>query len=106
MKLYGLGTCDTCRKAIRELSPFDPEFQDVRKTPLSRPQIDALLEIFGDELVNRKSTTWRGLSDTEKAMTAGDLLVAYPTLMKRPVIEHDGRHHLGWGAATQAALLR
>lgn len=105
MKIYGIGACDTCRKATRALSALNPEVRDVRKTPLSRPEIDALLAVFGADLVNRKSTTWRSLSDTERMQDAGDLLAAHPTLMKRPVIERDGQFHLGWGPETQAALL-
>lgn len=104
MKIYGLGTCDTCRKAMRELADFAPEFRDVRKDPLSADLIDRFREAFGDEIVNRKSTTWRGLSEDERGRPAGDLLAAHPTLMKRPVINHDGTLHLGWNATVKAAF--
>jgi len=55
-----------------------------------------LLAEFGDALVNRKSTTWRGLSEMSRAFEADALLAAHPALMKRPVIARGGRLTLGW----------
>ena len=61
---------------------------------------------FGEAFVNRRSTTWRGLSETERAGDPVALVSAHPTLMKRPVIEDDdGRLHLGWGKDVQNSLL-
>ncbi len=59
---------------------------------------------FGAALVNTRSTTWRGLSEEERARPAEDLLVAHPALMKRPLIESGGQLYLGWGKDVQAAL--
>ena len=63
------------------------------------------LDAFGDDLVNRRSTTWRGLDAAERARDPLDLLVAHPSLMKRPLIAHEGQFHLGWTKEVQAALL-
>lgn len=103
MKIYGLKNCDTCRKALKALP--SAELQDIRATPLDQRDIDRFFSAFGDALVNRKSTTWRGMDDDERARPAADLLAEYPALMKRPVIEHDGELYLGWGEETQKALL-
>lgn len=100
--ILGLKTCDTCRKAIKALP--EATFRDIRTDPLSPEERAALLEQFGDALVNRASTTWRGLSENDKAQDADTLLATYPTLMKRPVIQHDGAWYLGWKADTQKAL--
>lgn len=100
--ILGLKTCDTCRKAIKALP--EATFRDIRTDPLSPEERAALLEQFGDALVNRASTTWRGLSEDDKAQDADTLLATYPTLMKRPVIQHDGAWYLGWKADTQKAL--
>ena len=62
-------------------------------------------EAFGEALVNRQSTTWRGLSEAERAQEALTLLAAHPTLMKRPLIDAGGALYLGWGKDTQHALL-
>ena len=107
MRIFGLKTCDTCRKAIKALreAGHDPEVIDVRADGLSEADRTAILEAFGAEAINKSSTTWRTLSEAEKTADAADLLVAHPTLMKRPVIEAEGQLYLGWKADVQAALL-
>ena len=101
MKLYGIKTCDTCRKALKALP--EAEFVDVRATPLERADLERFLEAFGGALVNTRSTTWRGLSEEERAADPLDQLTAHPTLMKRPVID-NGTLHLGWGKDVQAVF--
>ena len=103
MIIYGLNNCDTCRKALKELD--GAELRDVRANPLSKEDISRFLAEFGDQLVNRKSTTWRALSEAERETGAADLLEAHPSLMKRPVIDKDGALYLGWGEETRRALL-
>ena len=60
---------------------------------------------FKDAMVNRRSTTWRNLSDEEREEAPLALLTEHPTLMKRPVIVDGDSYHLGWGKDVQAALL-
>lgn len=103
MILYGLKTCDTCRKAMKYLG--NPEFHDVRAEGLPKDVAEAALDRFGAALVNRQSTTWRGLSEAARARAPLELLAEYPALMKRPLIEAGGRLYLGWDKDTQAALL-
>ena len=100
--LWGLKTCDTCRKALKALP--GAAFRDIREDPLTEAEIAVLLAEFGEALVNRASTTWRGLSEAERARPAAELLALHPALMKRPVIRADGAWHLGWGPAVRAAL--
>lgn len=109
MKIYHLKTCDTCRKAIKALKAagYEPELHDVRADGLDAATVERLDATLGYEaLVNKKSTTWRGLSDAVKAglsrESAIKLLVENPTLMKRPVIEQDGKMTVGWKADIQA----
>lgn len=103
MILYGLKTCDTCRKAWKSLE--NAELRDVRAEGVPQDVMAAALAQFGEALVNRKSTTWRGLSESERARAPLDLLAEHPTLMKRPLIEAQGTLYLGWGSDTQTALL-
>lgn len=108
MELYGLKTCDTCRKALKALegAGHSVQFVDVRAEPLGADQLAEFLAVFGDALVNTRSTTWRGLSEDDRKRAPADLLAAHPALMKRPVIRaDDGTLYLGWGAAVQAALV-
>jgi len=107
MRIFSLKTCDTCRKALRELRDMghEPQIIDVRSDGVSAADLTLFWQEFGDDLLNRRSTTWRGLTDDERARSPLDLLGRYPTLMKRPVIEADGQLFLGWGDETRAALL-
>lgn len=102
MIIYGIKTCDICRKALKVLP--EATFHDIRATPLSAAERAEFLAAFGDALINRASTTWRGLSDAEKSQAAAELLDQHPTLMKRPVIRTGDTLHLGWKADVQRAL--
>lgn len=102
MKLYGLKTCDTCR-AARKAVP-QAEFVDVRDSGVPPEVLEAALAQFGDALVNRKSTTWRGLDEAERTLAPLALLADHPTLMKRPLIVDGDRMVLGWTKAAQAEL--
>ncbi len=101
MQLYGIKTCDTCRKAAKALGV---QVRDVRADPLTAAEIARFYRVFGAKLVNTRSTTWRGLGERERLRASEDLLAEYPTLMKRPVIEKDGQLYLGWATAVQNAL--
>jgi arsenate reductase len=104
MRLYGLKTCDTCRKAMKALP--GATFVDLRAEGLPEGMLARAHAVFGDRLVNTASTTWRGLSEAERARDPLALLADHPALMKRPLIAAaDGTLHLGWGKDVQAALL-
>lgn len=107
MDLYGISTCDTCKKAIKalEAAGHAVTFRDVRAKPLSDAEIAELVAEFGDKIINRSSTTWRGLSDWLKNSDAEEQLKQQPTLMKRPVIRDEARWFLGWDESVQAAVL-
>ena len=102
MQLYGLKTCDTCRKALKALEGV--EFVDVRADGVPDAVLSQALVQFGDALMNTRSTTWRGLSDAERVAAPLELLKAHPALMKRPLIVAGETMHLGWTADVQAAL--
>lgn len=108
MILYGIATCDTCKKALKALQAAgrDVAFRDIRATPLTEAEIEEFVRAFGDAVVNKASTTWRGLNDWLRASDPEAQLAAQPTLMKRPVIRDDaGALHLGWDAGVQGRLL-
>jgi arsenate reductase-like glutaredoxin family protein len=105
MILYGIPTCDTCKTALRALQRAgkDVTFRDVRADPLTEAEIAEMVAEFGDRVVNKQSTTYRSFNDFLKASDPEAQLKAQPTVMKRPVIRAEG-WHLGWDAATEAAL--
>lgn len=107
LTLYGISTCDTCKKALKALEGAGHQvtFHDIRADPLSPSQWDELLLEFGDRLINRASTTYRGLSDWMKASDPEEQLAQHPTLMKRPVIRAEDKLYLGWDGGVQSAFL-
>ena len=105
--VYGIPNCDTVKKAKKWLTDQGHEFQfhDFRKDGLSASQVKAwAATISMDILVNKRSTTWKQLSDAEKAAfgeqnitePAIELLTAHPTLIKRPVLEAGAEVHVGF----------
>ena len=95
MLIYGLKNCDKCRAARKVL--LNSVFVDLRETPFARMEISTLVKNYGEDIVNKKSTTWRSLTETDRQLTTTDLLEAYPTLFKRPIIEDgEGHYTFGW----------
>ncbi|MEZ5796813.1 MAG: glutaredoxin domain-containing protein [Paracoccaceae bacterium] len=105
MILYGIPTCDTCKRALKTLAAAGREvtFRDIRAQPLTDAEIAEIVTEFGSRAVNTQSTTYRGFNDFLKASEPEAQIKAQPTVMKRPVIKAD-RWYLGWDAATEAAL--
>ena len=94
MIVYGIKNCDTLRKARKFLDSraVQYQFHDFRQDGLHEQTVKRWVEIAGtSSLVNRRSTTWRQLSSATKADTSErgliKLMVATPTVIKRPVIE-------------------
>lgn len=107
MRFFGLKACDTCRKAQKAITATNQEFTviDVRHDGVSDADLDQIIAQFGDAAINRASTTWRGLTDAEKASDPKALLAANPTLTKRPVIEKAGVWTIGWKPDVAAQVL-
>ena len=107
MILYGIPTCDTCKKAIKALQTAgkDVTFRDIRVNPLSQHEVETIVHHFGAKAVNQQSTTYRAFTNFLKASEPEAQIMAQPTVMKRPVIRDGDRWFLGWDSATQAALL-
>mgnify|MGYP003127058745 FL=1 len=111
LTLYGLKNCDTCKKAMNALDKdgHDVVLVDIRAdTNLEEKVPQWLAAVGSDKLVNKRSTTWRALNDTEKSEVeqgkAADLLISNPTLIKRPVIETGADVYVGWTADVQAVF--
>ncbi len=107
MKVYGIKSCDTVRAAMKALAAAGhaPELVDLRADGIETADLERFFAKFGAALVNRRSTTWRGMCEAERAGDPVRQISAHPTLMKRPVIEADGRLTLGWDTSVQAEWL-
>jgi arsenate reductase len=93
MIVYGIKNCDTVKKARRWLEANDVAFtfHDFRADGLDQTTIESWLEnVSWEVLLNKRGTTWRKLEDPRKdALTqdiAVELMLANPTLIKRPVV--------------------
>ena len=113
MKVFGLKTCDTCRKVRKKLDAAKVayEFHDVREDGVTKAQISRWAKKAGwEKMLNKSSTTWRALPDADK-MGLGEakavaLMAAHPTLMKRPIIERgDTEVFVGWSKEVEAAVI-
>lgn len=107
IRIHGLPNCDSTRNAIKALreNGNNPEFRDLRDAPPTREEIDRWLTALGPGLLNKASTTWRGLTDAEKNHDPAELLTQNPTLVKRPIIESEDRLTLGWKPDVRAQWL-
>ncbi len=108
LTLYGLKNCDTCKRAMKALDAAGQtyKFVDIRaEADLAALVPEWVANVGPDLLINRRSTTWRNLSDAERARAPGALLIANPTLIKRPVIVSDTDMHVGWTREVQSILL-
>ena len=102
MLIYGLKTCDTCRKAKKAL----PQAQliDVREEGVPEAVLTQAYKRFGAALLNTRSTTWRGLDDDAREEEPLTLIKAYPALMKRPLIANSDALFLGWNNAIEGEV--
>lgn len=93
--LYGIPNCDTVKKARKwlEAQNLDYNFHDFKKEGADPAKLAAWIEAKGvDTVLNRRGTTFRKLSDEQKAdidaAKAVTLLQDNPSMIKRPVVEH------------------
>ena len=108
MTLYGIPNCDTVKKATAWLTKnkVDFDFFDLKKGQLTKKMVNKWIKANGIEIVvNKKSTTWKNLPEKirENFLAGSDIaeiLIEYPTLIKRPVIESDNNIYIGFDEAT------
>ncbi len=104
MKIYGIKNCDTCRKALRWFEEHGIAFQwhDLRADGLDERTVRGWLDQMAcEDLINRRSTTWRGLDQAQRAAAmdpdqAVALILEHPTLIRRPLIEHGKMLSVGF----------
>lgn len=101
--IYGIRNCDTMKKARGWLDSHgvDYAFHDYKKAGVSVDRLRGWVDALGWEiLLNRAGTTFRKLPDADKADLDADkaiaLMIANPSMIKRPVLEHDGALLVGF----------
>jgi arsenate reductase len=112
LTIYGIKNCDTMKKARAWLDERGLEyaFHDYKSAGIDRARLEGWAKKVGWEaLLNKAGTTFRKLPDKDKEGLAEakaiKLMLAQPSIIKRPVLDIDGRLLVGFVAdAYQAAL--
>lgn len=96
--VYGIRNCDTVKKARQWLEDHGQpcDFHDFKTAGVPPELLDHWIEHIGWEtLLNRKGTTWRRLDEptragVEDAASARAVMLAHPSVIKRPVVAWGG----------------
>ena len=96
LTVFGLKSCDTCRKARKFLAEKDIDFRfhDVRDDGIDIQMLERWANrIEWEKLLNRQSLTWRKIPEVDRADIYIDrafaLMIEQPTLLKRPILESE-----------------
>lgn len=109
--VYGIPNCDQVRRArlwLRE-HRIDYKFHDFRADGLPVALLDRwLIRLPWDALLNKRGTTWRGLDTARRgaivdAQSATELMLANPTVIKRPVLERGEQLLVGFSESLFAS---
>jgi arsenate reductase (glutaredoxin) len=110
--LYGIPNCDTVKKARvwLESRGMDYGFHDYKKLGADGVKLASWCEALGWEVIlNRAGTTFKKLSDQDKSgidqARAISLMLAQPSMIKRPIVEHQGGVLAGFKPDDWADLL-
>ncbi len=101
--VYGIKNCDSVKKARSwlETRQIDYRFHDYRIDGLDAALLQGFIEALGvDAVLNQRSTSWRQLDAAQKQdltpEKALQLMLAVPTLIKRPILNLNGHLSVGF----------
>ena len=101
--IYGIKNCDTMKKARTWLNEraIEHTFWNYKKDGIDQPVLEkAITEHGWETVINRRSTTWHQLDDTTKASMDADkaipLAIENPSIVKRPLLIHNGKTYIGF----------
>ncbi|WP_339486116.1 ArsC family reductase [Pseudomonas sp. EL_65y_Pfl2_R95] len=110
--LFGIKACDTMKKARTWLDEHDVaySFHDYKAVGIDRGNLEKWCNEHGWEIVlNRAGTTFRKLEDAQKSdldqNKAIELMLAQPSMIKRPVLDLGDRTLVGFKPDRYAAEL-
>ncbi len=103
LKIYGIPNCDTMKKVFDWLKGEGVayDFHDYKQQGIDAAHLKAWIKAAGlDKVLNKASTTFKALPDQEKTdlteAKAIRLMVAQPSMIRRPVIEIEGKVFTGF----------
>ena len=114
MIIYGIPNCDSVKKATTWLKKekIDFTFHNFRESGITAKKLNVWSRQVGwEKLLNKKSTTWRSLSPEQQAAVtsqsaAVQVMLTHHSIIKRPVIEHNGKLIVGYNETQYAEELK
>lgn len=101
--LYGIKNCDTMKKAFKWLDGHGVlyDFHDYKKSGADEGVLKSAIKAYGwENVLNRRGTTWRQLSDDTKNNMDGVLALKTaqdnPSIIKRPLLIHRDKTYIGF----------
>ena len=111
--MYGIKNCDTIKKARKwlETENIDYTFHDYKKDGVDEGLFKVWLSELGwESVLNRRGTTWRKLPDEQKdnmnEASALEAMLDNPSIIKRPLLAHNGKNVLGFKADEYASIFK
>ena len=111
LTLYGIKSCDTCRKARKwlESQSYEYQFHDLRDDGLDIQMLNRFAKRMSwEKLLNTRSLTWRKIPEVDRADMTKDkaitTMLENPTLVKRPVLECKQFIAVGFSADNYKAI--
>jgi len=109
--IFGIKNCDTMKRARAwlEARKIAHSFHDYKAAGIDKPILEGWAKKVGWEvLLNRAGTTFKKLSDADKdgitEKKAIALMLAQPSMIKRPVLEAKGKLTVGFKPESYKAL--
>ena len=96
--VYGIKACSTMKKAFTKFDEMGVSYQfhDYKKQGVDKQSVQRWVDELGiEKVLNKRGTTWRKLTNEQKAAadanvdTAIDLLVENTSMIKRPIVEGE-----------------
>jgi arsenate reductase (glutaredoxin) len=111
--IYGIANCDTMKRARQWLDAqgVSHAFHNYKVSGIERPRLEAWCDVLGwERVLNRAGTTFRRLSEADRVGLTREravvLMIAQPSLIKRPVLDVDGRLVVGFAPDIYAETFR
>ena len=108
--MYAIPSCDTVKKARAWLDQHDVAyaFHDYKKAGVDAGKLEQWVDEHGWEVIlNRSGTTFKRLPDIDRSDLDRDkaiaLMLAHPSMIKRPVLDLGGRRLVGFKPDAYAA---
>lgn len=112
IEFYGIPNCDTVKKARKwlEAEGIDYTFHDYKKEGADPARLARWSDEAGwEKLLNTRGTTFRQLPEADRSEINRDkaiaLMAQHPSMIKRPVVEHDGGLLVGYDPSAWSAAL-